>query len=74
MRTLFVVLVFSSGLWSESPPKSSPPRAVPVPAADRAELDCAMARLDSLTAGWKGNPLLPRNIVLSGFYDEDWRM
>ena len=63
MRTLFLLLSAVLAAWAQSAPKAIPPPGIVVPAADRAELEGALARVDAATARLAGNPLLADVLV-----------
>src|SRR5215831_5516528 len=63
MRIPALLLLVAATLWPQSSPKSIPPPGIPVPAAERARLQSAMARLEFAIDKVRGNPLLPDVLV-----------
>src|ERR1044071_9361909 len=63
MRILFLLVLLGLPLCAQSAPKSIPPPGIAVPAADRADLEASMARLDVATAKLAKNPLLSDVLV-----------
>ena len=62
MRTLAWILLLAAGLGAQTP-KPLPPHGIDVPAADRAELESGLARLDAAMAGLRHNPLAPDVLI-----------
>jgi pimeloyl-ACP methyl ester carboxylesterase len=63
MQTLSLLVLFGLALYAQPALKSIPPAGIAVPAADRAELEASLARLDAATAKLAKNPLLPDVLV-----------
>jgi hypothetical protein len=54
---------FGSTVFGQPALKPIPPTGIPVPAADREELEAGLARLRAAAAKLKGNPLLPDVLI-----------
>jgi hypothetical protein len=67
MKSLTSLLMFSFVAAAQppvrQPAKSVPPPGIEVPAADRAELEAGLQRLDAATGSLQGNPLLPDVLI-----------
>src|ERR1700733_11019112 len=67
MKSLTSLLMFSFVAAAQppvrQPAKSVPPPGIEVPAADRAELEAGLRRLDAATGSLQGNPLLPDVLI-----------
>src|SRR5690349_1354473 len=63
MRTLGFLFSLSLSLAAQTPPKSIPAPGIPISAADRADLEASLARLNSAIDRVAKSPLLPDVLV-----------
>ena len=65
VKITFSVLLCGLALIAQQPAKRIPADGIAVPSADRAELEAALAHLQSSAAKMKSNPLLPDVLIFS---------